>query len=91
MKVIPLLLLFTALLGHAQPEAYRIYTAEGKTAKWNKMINDLSEQQLVFFGELHNSAIAHWLQLEITKVAYAKEPYITLGAEMFETDNQFYR
>ncbi|MFO7862645.1 MAG: ChaN family lipoprotein [Salinivirgaceae bacterium] len=88
MKIIPILLLFTALWGHAQPEAYRIYTAEGKNAKWNKMIDDLTEQQLVFFGELHNSAIAHWLQLELAEAAYAKQPYLILGAEMFEADNQ---
>lgn len=76
-------------LAQSQPEAYRIYNAEGKTVKWEKMINTLAEQQIVFFGELHNNAISHWLQLELTQELFEqKTTSLALGAEMFETDNQ---
>lgn len=42
---------------------------------------------MLLFGEEHNSAIAHWLQLAVTK-DMMKERKLTLGAEMFEADNQ---
>lgn len=41
----------------------------------------------MLFGEQHNSAIAHWLQLRITKELAAKRS-LQLGAEMIEADNQ---
>ena len=44
---------------------------------------------MVFFGELHNNPICHWLQIELTKDLYEKKDgNIILGAEMFEADNQ---
>lgn len=44
---------------------------------------------MVFFGELHDNPIAHWLELEITKDLYSeKGKNLILAAEMFETDNQ---
>ncbi|HRF19088.1 MAG TPA: ChaN family lipoprotein, partial [Chitinophagaceae bacterium] len=39
------------------------------------------------FGEYHNNAIAHWLQLEVTK-DLKQSRNLVLGAEMFEADNQ---
>jgi uncharacterized iron-regulated protein len=72
-----------------QPVAYEIYNIKGKSVKWDKMVKDLHEQDLVFFGELHNNAVAHWLQLELTyKLFDLKEGKLTLGGEMFEADNQ---
>ena len=42
---------------------------------------------MVLFGEYHNNAISHWLELELTKDLAAKKSVI-LGAEMLEADNQ---
>jgi uncharacterized iron-regulated protein len=43
----------------------------------------------VFFGELHDNPIAHWLELQVTKDLYTeKGGKLVLGAEMFEADNQ---
>jgi uncharacterized iron-regulated protein len=39
------------------------------------------------FGELHNNPIVHWLQFEATADLSLKRK-LTLGAEMFEADNQ---
>jgi uncharacterized iron-regulated protein len=41
----------------------------------------------VLFGELHNNAISHWLQLELTKDCDASRDLI-LAFEMLEQDNQ---
>jgi uncharacterized iron-regulated protein len=44
---------------------------------------------VVFFGELHDNPIAHWLEYEITRDLYSeKGKDLILAAEMFETDNQ---
>ncbi|MCD6091893.1 MAG: ChaN family lipoprotein [Bacteroidales bacterium] len=69
--------------------AYRLYSKDGKSVKFKKMVDALQDADIVFFGELHNNPIAHWLQLEITKELFvAKTKNLVLGAEMFETDNQ---
>jgi uncharacterized iron-regulated protein len=47
----------------------------------------LAQNDIVLFGEYHNNAIAHWLQLSVTKDLFEKRK-LTLGAEMFERDNQ---
>ena len=69
--------------------AYRLFTKDGKAVKFNKMVDALQEADIVFFGELHNNPIGHWLQYELTKELHAvKGMDLVLGAEMFETDNQ---
>ena len=69
--------------------AYRIYNSQGKTVKFKNLVKDVLEADIVFFGELHNNPICHWLQLELTKSLYAeKKNDLILGAEMFEADNQ---
>lgn len=69
--------------------AYKIFTGEGKKADYGDMLKELSKSDIVFFGELHDDPIAHWLELEVSKSLYAeKGRNIILGAEMFESDNQ---
>ena len=77
---------------HAQDlPAYRIFTASGKATSYEKMAKDLSDEELVLFGELHDNAIAHWLQLELTKRMFqANGEKLALGAEMFETHQATY-
>ncbi len=69
--------------------AYRFFTAQGKKIKYEKMLNQLQQADVVFFGELHNNPISHWFELEITKDLYQRhQGKLVLGAEMFERDNQ---
>jgi len=69
--------------------AYQLFNQEGKKVKYEKMLKELGEADIVFFGELHTDPIAHWLQLELTKDLYEqKKEALVLGAEMFEADNQ---
>ncbi len=87
-----LVLFFTALALMAfknDKPAYRIFNAEGKAVKYSKMVDALQQADVVFFGELHNNPISHWLELDLTKDLYdKKDGNIILGAEMFEKDNQ---
>ncbi len=69
--------------------AYNLYDSEGKDVRYEKMIEKISSADVVFFGELHDNPIAHWLEYEVTadlfRLAGKK---LVLGAEMFEADNQ---
>ena len=69
--------------------AYSLFNGEGKPVKYEKMLNELAEADLVFFGELHDNPIGHWLELEITKDLFRlKGQNLVMAAEMFERDNQ---
>lgn len=70
-------------------KAYQLFNQKGKEVNTDKMIKELADYDVVFFGENHNSSINHWLQLKITEALYEKKKgQIMLGAEMFERDNQ---
>jgi uncharacterized iron-regulated protein len=70
-------------------KAYQFYDKKGKEIKTEKLVKELADYDIVFFGENHNSSINHWLQLKITEALFEKKNgQITLGAEMFERDNQ---
>lgn len=69
--------------------AYQIFDATGKNLKYSKMLEQIEIADVVFFGELHNNPICHWLQIELTRDLFEKKDgAIMLGAEMFEADNQ---
>lgn len=87
-QVLLLTLLISALGVFAQGKTpYIIYNSKGRQVTYQKMIRILKEKDIVLFGEYHNNAIAHWLQLEVTKDLHQNRQII-LGAEMFEADNQ---
>jgi uncharacterized iron-regulated protein len=84
------LLLVTAIQTSAQNKpAYKVFTSEGKKADYGDIIKSCLKADIVFFGELHDDPVAHWLELEITKSLFnEKGSNLVLGAEMFEADNQ---
>lgn len=91
-KLVALSILFCCSLVSLSKEnpAYIIYNAKGGKADFDKMIEAAAEKKYVFFGEYHNNPISHWLQFELTKALYAdKKSGLILGAEMFESDNQY--
>ncbi len=80
---------FMVYTANAQsPVAYKMYDKTGKEVKFKKMIKKMSKSDVILFGELHNNAICHWMQLQVTKNLYEKAGRLMLGAEMFESDNQ---
>ncbi len=69
--------------------AYFIFDKKGNTEKFEKMVKQLEDADIVLFGESHDNPISHWLQLEVTKDLFElKKDNLILGAEMFESDNQ---
>ncbi|WP_372949871.1 ChaN family lipoprotein [Mariniphaga sp.] len=92
MKKYPIVLLvlffvFTAF--KTNKPAYLLFNEKGKKVKYDKILDQIKDADIVLFGELHNNAIAHWLQFELTKDLYElKGTNLILGAEMFESDNQ---
>jgi uncharacterized iron-regulated protein len=82
------LFISSALVAQDKP-AYKIFTGEGKKADYKDILKEAIKADVVFFGELHDNPIAHWLELELTKDLFAeKAKDLILSAEMFETDNQ---
>ena len=77
---------FCFLSAQSKP-AYRLYTAKGKKVSYKKMLKKLQQADMVLFGESHNNPISHWLQLEVAQSLYQNRK-LTIGAEMFERDNQ---
>lgn len=88
-KLLSLLVLlsFAVFVSAQDKPAYVIYNAKGKKVSYKKMMRVLKEKDIVLFGEFHNNAIAHWLELEVMKDLKETRDIIA-GAEMFEADNQ---
>ncbi|MBN2894065.1 MAG: ChaN family lipoprotein [Bacteroidales bacterium] len=88
-KLVLIALLITFGANAQNLSAYKIFDKSGNEVDYTTMINDLSDAEFVFFGELHNNPISHWLELNVTKSLYEiKKENLVLGAEMFESDNQ---
>lgn len=85
--LLPLLFLCGLLQAQSDPVAYRLFTAQGKPAKHKAFMKSLAGADVILFGEQHNSAIAHWLQLVVARELAAKGP-LAMGAEMIEADDQ---
>jgi uncharacterized iron-regulated protein len=85
-----LIILALSLQAYSQDKpAYKIFTGEGKKADYEDLLKAATRSDVVFFGELHDNPIAHWLELEITKSLFtSKGKDLILSAEMFERDNQ---
>lgn len=81
-----LFLIAFAAFSQSKP-AYIVYNSKGKKVSYKKMLKQLASSDIVLFGELHNNAIAHWMQYEVTSDLH-QQRQLTLGAEMFEADNQ---
>jgi uncharacterized iron-regulated protein len=86
-SLIILALFYSIAIFAQQKPAYILYNADGKKISYKKMIRDLAKKDIVLFGEIHNNAIAHWLELAVAKDLSEKRNLI-FGAEMFEADNQ---
>lgn len=80
-------ILLTSYAFSQKKPAYVLYNSKGKKVSFKKLLKDANKSNVILFGELHNNAISHWLQLELTK-ELGKNNDLTLGAEMFEKDNQ---
>ncbi len=87
--IIPALFLLGFTKAETDKPAYLLYNPSGDIISYNDLLEQALESDLIFFGELHNSAIAHWLQHELTR-DLAEDPSrdLIIGMEMFEADQQ---
>lgn len=73
----------------ADKPAYMLYTDEGVPSSFEDMIEAMSQSNVVFIGEYHNSSVVHWLERVVfTSLADRLDNKLTLGMEMFEADTQ---
>ena len=90
MTILLVMLLGLTNYGKGQEKkAYRLFDAKGKEIEYKEMMKVLKAQDVVFIGEVHNCAIAHWLEYEMVKDLHAAhKDKLTIGLEMLEADNQ---
>lgn len=92
MKTSTLLLLALSLVlisFRSDKPAYMLFDSDGKAAGYQEMIGTVSTADVIFFGELHDNPISHWLEYEVTADLYMiAGDRLVLGAEMFESDDQ---
>ncbi|WP_304888463.1 ChaN family lipoprotein [Rhodonellum sp.] len=88
-KSILFLFLNTLILNvFAQIVPYRIFDKEGKEVGFEQMADATASAEVVFFGELHNNSLAHWLQLQLMKHMQKGGKEMVLAGEFFERDDQ---
>ena len=78
---------YATLMFSQNKPAYKLYNAKGNKVSYKRMLKKMKKCDVILFGEHHNNPIAHWLQYETT-IDLSKQRELTLGAEMFEADNQ---
>lgn len=79
--------LFSFCLWAQDKPAYQLYNKKGQKVSYRKLLKAAAQSEVVLFGEYHNNAVSHWLELELTK-DLAEKGKVVLGAEMLEADNQ---
>jgi uncharacterized iron-regulated protein len=69
---------------------YKIYSIkDGKEVSLNDVVNDMKNNDVVFYGEEHDDSVAHFLEKSLLTALYDKyHSAITLSMEMFERDIQ---
>lgn len=92
-----LVLLFAALTGcSAQKLSFAddnpthvLFSQTGERLSWAEVTELARNHDIILFGELHNNAIAHWLQHELIRALQADTTRsLVIGMEMFEADQQ---
>jgi uncharacterized iron-regulated protein len=79
-------LVSTVVFGQKELQTFQFYE-NGKQITFYDAIASMSKSDVVLFGELHDHAMVHWLQLK-TAQELAKKNRLIFGAEFFETDDQ---
>jgi len=84
----PLLCYFFVSFAQSQTQAFKIFNSEGNEVSFESLANIAGQHELIFFGELHNNSIAHWLQLRLLKDLHRQNRSVILAGEFFERDDQ---
>jgi uncharacterized iron-regulated protein len=88
-SVFSIALLFLSLSMSGDKPAYRFFTPTAKATDYGDLLKDALKADIVLFGEMHNSPLCHWLELELVRDLYnEKKELLVIGSEVFEADNQ---
>jgi len=88
--ILVFLSIFSVISLYSQDKAaFQIFNTDGSKASYADILKSADNSDVLFIGELHNNAVAHWLEYELTKDLFSiKKENLILGAEMFEADDQ---
>jgi uncharacterized iron-regulated protein len=88
--ILLLLVVFVAFISaKSDHPAYRLFTGKGKITDYKDLLKEAEKADVIFFGEMHDNPICHWLELELAKDLYeVKKQSLVIGSEIFERDNQ---
>lgn len=86
-KCLILVFLISSLFLLAE-DIYQFYDNTGNPLDMETVISRAEENDVVFFGEFHDDALIHQLELKFLQGFYKKNPEIIVSMEMFETDTQ---
>ena len=69
---------------------YKIYDTRTKQIiSIDKIIADMADADVLFFGEEHNDSVCHYMENKIFRALYDRYgEKLALSMEMFETDGQ---
>lgn len=70
---------------------FSVFDGKGNPTTIEEIVKSAGKSDVIFLGEQHDDAVAHYLQFEIFKKvveSYAKDRKIALSLEMFERDTQ---
>ena len=89
-KLFTALIIFIAsnLFAQSELKPYAFYDSTGAKVQYQDILEKALNADVVLFGELHNSAVIHWIQLRLVKDLYSEQNRMVLGGEFFERDNQ---
>lgn len=65
-----------------------ITTAQGTTLDRTLVINGLSDQNIIYLGETHDSEADHQIQLEILQELHKRRPNLSIALEQFQRPYQ---
>ena len=62
--------LFLMSFSSSDKQAFKIFDRNGKNSSYEKLLKEAKNADIVFFGEMHNNPICHWLELELARDLY---------------------
>jgi uncharacterized iron-regulated protein len=80
------LFFFIQLSAQEDLKAYQFYE-DSTPISFEKAVEAMAKSDVVLFGEFHDHAMVHWLQLKAAQ-HLMKRGKLIMGAEFFETDDQ---
>lgn len=82
------MVLFSCAAFSQDRPAYQLYEQSGNPIAYDTMLLQLRQADVVLFGELHNDALNHWLELQVAQDLWKQDSNLVLGLEMLEADDQ---